>query len=366
MIAVASRLIAVASRSRRARVALQMLVSLVLIVLLIGAAPHHSLAAAWEAVGVNTLLLACGCFALAAMANVRRWQILLRAQGIEEDAVRLTEVFFIGLFCSLFLPTAAGGDAYRVYEVSRRGRSTVRVLLATMQDRLLGLAGTMLVGMLAACYYYDLLSDNLFITVLAVYSLGILGVAGLLYLGHVLRLATQLMPASLTRWLAAKAGPRVVAFVEPLRHAPPLNWWRTSRVVGLALATFLFAVLMYAVVCDGLDAPCGFVALCLIVSLVGVVRMLPISLGGVGLGEEAFVVLTGLFGLADDKAVPVALTILGVSAFMSLLGGLLLLRRMFFGQQSNPTVAEPSEPAATILSLPARAVDQEDSRSQAA
>jgi glycosyltransferase 2 family protein len=358
MIATARKLFTVASRNRRARVALQALVSLALIVLLLKAVPGDKLAAAWHAVGFQTLLLACACFVLASATSIRRWQIMLRSQGIAENALGLAEVYFIGLFCSLFLPTAAGGDAYRIYEVARRGYSPVRVLLATMQDRLLGLGGTMLLGLIAACYYREVLPANLFLTVLTTYSLGILGVFVLLHQGRVVRLGQWLLgrlpvPRFVTSVRENKTVARSIAFLRPLQEAPPLNLWRTLRVFSLALATFLCAVSMYAVVCHALDVSCDFLALCLVVSLVGLVRMLPISLGGLGLGEEAFVLLAGLFGMAHEKAVLVALAILAVNTIMSLLGGLPLMLRMFLGMQAvaAPQIAAELEPP-SVLALP--------------
>ena len=350
MFAVASKLFSAAFRRPGVRVALQALVSVVLIMLVINAAPHDDLVAAWNTVDFQTLLLASACFTVAALANVYRWQILLRSQNIKESSIRLAEVFFIGLFCALFLPTAAGGDAYRVYAVARRAGSTGRVLLATLQDRLLALAPTTVFGFAGACYYYDLLPVNLVAPVLMVCGLGIVAVVVLWHLGHVIHLATRLLarypaPAFLTQWSLGHAGASYIACLAPLSHAPPLNLWRTFRVVSLALVTFLGAVAMYGVACSAFQISVDFLALCLIVALVGVARMLPISLGGNGVSEGAFVYLAGLFGIAHGKAVPVALVILFISTLMSLVGGLLLLRRAVVSMQAPSVVYFPSSEA---------------------
>jgi uncharacterized membrane protein YbhN (UPF0104 family) len=336
MISTARKLITLVGQNRRARILIQAVVSLLLLLLLVRTAPQDSLAAAWQATSFQTLLAASVLFILAAILSARRWQILLRGQGVNENLLRLTEIYFIGLFCSLFLPTSAGGDAYRVFEVSRRGRMA-RVLLATLQDRLLGLGGTMLLGLMAALCLAERLPGELLVTVLAVYGLGA-GVACLLHCGPWLRLGINLVPGL----EHSKVGARILAMLQPLREAPPLNAWRTLRVISLALATFVCAVAMYAVVGAALGAPCSFLALCLIVSLVAVARLLPISLGGLGVGEETFVLLTGLFGIAADKAAPIALVILGVSVAMSLVGGGLLLRRTFFGASAAPAAPAPA------------------------
>jgi glycosyltransferase 2 family protein len=347
MIAAARKLIAAGGRNRGARVSVQVVVSVALLYLLVRAAPQHSLAAAWHAVGWQTLLLTCGCYVLATLTSTRRWQLLLRHHGIDENLLRLTEIYFIGLFCSLFLPTSAGGDAYRVFEVSRRSRQAARALLATLQDRLLGLGGMMLIGFCAALWHRDLLPGNVVVAVLCVYGLGIIAVMAVLHCGPVLRLSMNVLARSRLQIAA-----RLHALLEPLRDAGPPPAWCMLRVVGLALSTFFFSVAMYALVGEAVGASCGWPALCLIVSLVAVVRMLPISLGGLGVGEETFVVLIGLFGIEADKAAPIALVVLGVGVAMSLAGGLLLLRRMVF-------LAAPKEEAGpVILPLPTAACVQ--------
>jgi uncharacterized protein (TIRG00374 family) len=359
MIAAARRLAGRAGRSRRARVACQAVVSLALIALIVGKVPADKLRAAWDAVSLPTLLLVAGCYALTMLSNVRRWQILLRSQGVEEDAVRLLEVFWVGLFCSLFLPSAAGGDAYRVYEVARRRRPALwSVLVATFQDRLAGLGVLTCVGFVGACWYRDRLSPHLALAAQAVCGLGLLAAITLFHQAYVLRLGARLLarlplPDAAVRLLEGKTAGRLAAWLGPLREAPPLNLWRAARVTGLALATFLAAVAMYAVVANALDASCSWLALCLIVALAGVARMLPISLGGVGVGEEAFIFLAGLFGMAESQATAVALVVLAVSTLISLLGGALLLGRWARGPQAPAQAPTATEATPDLLPLPA-------------
>src|SRR5436190_14946616 len=108
---------------RLARVILQLGVSALLIVLLVRLTHVDGLGPALALLRPGTVVLAAGLYVLASCLNARRWQLLLRHQGIDESLGRLSVLYFIGQFCSLFLPTAAGGAAVRVYELSRGGRS---------------------------------------------------------------------------------------------------------------------------------------------------------------------------------------------------------------------------------------------------
>src|SRR5262245_45667846 len=213
---------------KRLRLIGQTVVSAALIAYLVHLGRHQHLAAAWTHIGPAKLLLASACFAVAAVLSARRWQLFLRLQSVREPLSRLTELYCIGLFCSLFLPTAAGGDAYRVFEVSRRGWPASRVLLATLQERLLGLGATMLVGFAVAIWFRDYLPRDLFAGVLLLFAAGVTAVAGVLYIGPLLRRVRLLavgnwLPPLAARWCGSVPVQRAASFLQPLREAPTLS-----------------------------------------------------------------------------------------------------------------------------------------------
>ena len=49
-----------------------------------------------------------------------RWQLLLRARGVEENVPWLTRAYFVSYAVGQVLPTGVGGDASRIYETTRR------------------------------------------------------------------------------------------------------------------------------------------------------------------------------------------------------------------------------------------------------
>jgi hypothetical protein len=82
----------------------------------------------------------------------------------------------------------------------------------------------------------------------------------------------------------------------------------------------------YGEVLRSMGAPAPTALLMLIIPLVWLIRLLPISLGGIGLGEGAFVVLAAYGGIDREKAFAAALTVLAIQIGWSLVGGALLLR----------------------------------------
>src|SRR5262245_2992103 len=310
------------------RTGLQVGLSLGLLVLLVWLARQGNLLASFRSIRPSVIAVAASLYVLASVLNACRWQLLLRHQGIDESLRELGALYFIGQFCSLFLPTAAGGDAVRVYEVSRGGRSPWRALLATLQERLIGLGVTMGVGFVAALCYLALLPPALRWLTLIVQLGGLVAVGALLYPGPAVHLLSCLVPARVRRLAEARWAARPRELLRSVRDLPPLGASVVVPLLLLALASFGLNALMYRALGAELGAGVGLLGYCLVVPLVWVVRMLPVSFNGIGVGEGAFVFLAGLFGVPADSALALSLTVLGVQTGIALVGGLLLAVRV--------------------------------------
>ncbi len=78
---------------------------------------------------------------LGIFANIWRWQVLLRGQGIELPFVQLTNSYFIGRYFGIVTPSTMGLDAWRLYETIRLTRRPVECTTVIAVERLLGLVG---------------------------------------------------------------------------------------------------------------------------------------------------------------------------------------------------------------------------------
>jgi uncharacterized membrane protein YbhN (UPF0104 family) len=77
-------------------------------------------------------------------ANVLRWQILLRGQGIELGYGYLSSTYFIGRYFGIITPSTMGLDAWRLYETIRLTRRPVECTTVLVVERVLGLVGLFL------------------------------------------------------------------------------------------------------------------------------------------------------------------------------------------------------------------------------
>ena len=74
-------------------------------------------------------------------ANVWRWQILLRGQGIDLGFGYLANSYFIGRYFGIVTPSTMGLDAWRLYDTIRLTRRPVECTAVLVVERVLGLVG---------------------------------------------------------------------------------------------------------------------------------------------------------------------------------------------------------------------------------
>jgi hypothetical protein len=106
------------------------------------------------------LLLSAGLTVVTVPPQAWRWQLLLRARGIEESVAWLSRAYFVSYAVGQVLPTAVGGDASRIFETTRRhpGRASP-IAGSVLLERAVGGAVTLAlagVGFLLAIGRYDI------------------------------------------------------------------------------------------------------------------------------------------------------------------------------------------------------------------
>ncbi len=72
-------------------------------------------------------------------ANVWRWQVLLRGQGIKMSFGYLTSTYFIGRYFGIVTPSTVGLDAWRLYETIRLTRRPIECTTVLAVERVIGL-----------------------------------------------------------------------------------------------------------------------------------------------------------------------------------------------------------------------------------
>jgi uncharacterized protein (TIRG00374 family) len=264
---------------------------------------------------------------------VFKWGLVLGGMGLQVPFWRLAEQYLLGIFFNNFLPTMIGGDAARVYYLGRQeGYATVAT--SVLVDRGLGFLsmaawGSMLVWWLDITTPAFVLARQV-LTVMCIVLVAGLAAALTLRLAPVIALLRH--------------GPLMGRLAEMLdllrKRGRPLRR-RPGVIAAVLLVGFLYFLPFgwtyqtYFRLSAGLDVP--YEPILLVLIAIAVLSNIPVSVNGIGLREQLHYLLFASLGVSKELAVGISIIVFSQFLLLSLLGGLLWLRRR--GRASLTNVA---------------------------
>ncbi|WP_407179631.1 lysylphosphatidylglycerol synthase transmembrane domain-containing protein [Bradyrhizobium sp. STM 3562] len=218
----------------------------------------------------------------------------------------------IGSFFNQTLPSSIGGDAVRLWLVSRNGAGWRAATYSILTDRAVGLIALALIIVASLPWSYGLISDaNGRLALVFVDFAALLGGLGFLLLG-------RLPWVWLKRWW-------------PTRHihacsviANQIIFSRRSgpKVAVLSLSIHGLAVVIAWCCVRSIAAPADFEQLFMLIPPIMLITMLPISIAGWGVREATMTVAFGYAGLAQTDGTVVSILFGAISFIVGALGGL--------------------------------------------
>jgi hypothetical protein len=284
------------------------------------------LAALWvRVIAMNPwwLLLALMVFVAMQWIAVWRWDRLLQAQHVTVDRKTLFESMWVSLFFNNFLPSNVGGDVVRITDTAPAAGSKTLATTVILVDRGLGLTALLLVAAIGA------------------FAASIAGVD---------------VPGARWVWMASGAvlilAIPVIAMPDLVRRLlAPIHWlehpWLAERAERLeqaalrfrkapgalagafagAVAVQVIIVAFYLLTAQGLAVPLPLLLGAVLIPVSLVAQMAPISINGFGVREAVFAFFFRRFGLPPDAAVALSLVSTGLVMGLSLVGGLMFVKR---------------------------------------
>lgn len=284
------------------------------------------LLAFWERVkGMHPGWIVTALVAYAATQSVAvwRWKRLLRAQHVEVESKRLTESMWVSMFFNNFLPSNIGGDVVRIADTAPAAGSKTLATTVILVDRVLGLSALVIIAS----------SGALVASLLGVHipgarwlwlATGLAAIAAIFVIAIPQLVGHMLMPVrALNRpWLDERAQ-RLEDAVIKFRNAPSA----LLGAFGGALVVQITIVAFYLLTAEGLSVPLPIFLGAVLIPVSLVVQMAPISINGFGIREAVFAFFFRRFGLPTDAAVALSLVSTGMVMGLSLVGGVLFLKR---------------------------------------
>ena len=284
------------------------------------------LTALWERVrSMNTwwLALALIVFAGQSLISVWRWDRLLRAQHVVVERTKLAESIWVSLFFNNFLPSNIGGDVMRITDTARAAGSKTLATTVVLVDRALGLTALLVVAAAGAFVLwltgvYVPGSRWLWLACIALVVAAVSVIAMPDFVGHLLGPVRALNKP----WVTERAQ-RLEEAVMRFGKAPGVM----AGAFGAAIVVQLALVAFYLLTAKGLSVPLPMLLGAVLIPVSLVVQMAPISINGFGVREAVFAFFFRRFGLSPDAAVALSLVSTGMVMALSLVGGLLFVKR---------------------------------------
>lgn len=264
--------------------------------------------------------------------NNYRWLLLLQGQQIQSSVRETLPLTFIGLFFNLAMPGAVGGDVIKAYYIAQDQPGTkVRAATSVLMDRIVGLYAMALIALFAILTHLDTIMSSNHLKPLALFIVCLsLGFTVFFILGFSEGIRTHDWTEKMLKKLpGGKIIERIYDAVHDYRRG------KKQFLLGICLSIIVqsLSIFCFYIIGTSLHYEITMGALFFIVPLGLIAMAVPLSPGGVGVGQYVFLALFSWYGLSENLG-PTLITIYQVvQALLGLIGV-----PFYFMRKSKPTV----------------------------
>jgi uncharacterized protein (TIRG00374 family) len=315
-----------AALRRPALLAVEVIVSIGLLTFLFSRVDMAALWAAARRASLVWLAIALSLYFINVLTSAWRWQLLLRAQGVQLPTRTLLSSYLVAGFFNNFLPSTIGGDVVRIRDTARPAQSKTLATTVVFVDRLFGLMGLVLVAALGATVAMVMKGQDASpiwpYWLWAAFLVGFSAAAPAVIAPHGFTRLLQPLAAFHPEWVGERIQKLTTALAR-FRASPAAlaGCFTGAIVVQLLLVGFHFAI-VYA-----LDMPITFWDLAVIVPVSFLIQMLPVSVNGYGVREATFAFYFNRLGVPISSALLVSLMATGLMMLFSLSGAAVYFSR---------------------------------------
>jgi uncharacterized protein (TIRG00374 family) len=255
-----------------------------------------------------------------------RWWVLYGIDERRPPYPYLLKISFVGVFFNNLLPGSFGGDIYRTLHMAQpqHGETQLsRSLAIILLDRLTGLFGLVLIGAAAVL-------SNRVIDLpghVGVWTFALLALFGLALYLSMNRRSYELVCRSFF-WLPERYRIQVERRIDHLRERVVVFTYRKDLVfvalsvsIGQRVIWFISCYLVGVSLHLDISPLFYFVAL----PIIEIVRMLPLTVQGIGVREGLYVLFFGAAGVTNSEATLLAVFIYTLLSLNGLVGGAIYL-----------------------------------------
>jgi len=277
-------------------------------------------------------------YLLAQVVSSYRWKFLSAPLGFKLSLREFYDYYLIGMFFSLFLPGAIGGDVLRMVYLAKSGNRRKReALLTLLAERGVGLVALLLLasGVCLTPHIREMdLAIPLRIPMLPTMHIDLrvilLSLSSALLLGYV---SLWLLPMN----RLVEKYPRLNLLMQAQVYWA--NVGLLVKSVSISLIVHVAMVAMHMLIASALHVEVPVLYMTVVYGVVSLASVLPIAFNGFGVREGTYMLLLTKVGLTPETALAFAFYWVIISICTSLIGGLVLVK----GHYKTPTPQEAQE-----------------------
>lgn len=246
----------------------------------------------------------------AVLARAWRWHYILTRRGIPVSMVSITNATFIGMALNLFLPASAG-DVVRSYYSWQKYGHKEEMLASTLADKAVALISLFLLGAVGG-FLCGEMKLALLATILIVPP-------GFILIVHV-RWLWKILAALVNRMLKKDLD------VDLLMNSFHMSLPTFFGAMLISIAGWMFTNLMYFLAVLSVGAHAGMGYIFAIAPSVNILRMLPISISGLGSADALMVQLLEVVGIEKHLTLAASMIVnLTLIVIPGVIGAVLML-----------------------------------------
>jgi uncharacterized protein (TIRG00374 family) len=274
-------------------------------------------------VSIPYLVAAVALYFLVQSLSAYRWYLLLKPLGIETGFRKILSLYYLGMYFNFFLPSAIGGDVFKVYylnkETGRLSASTASVFL----DRDVGMGGLLIAATLAAAYGGTRIPPENGVLLAPIFALiGVAFIAANLALFY--RPSYNLLHRLLSLFRMKSADVKVERLFDSVNsYRGKWGLGATTLIISLGVQIGCAFVNILAAAAIGLHTNHGWLDYLVFIPAIGLIGMIPLSVNGAGWREASYILLFTSVGAEAHQAATLSLLWLGIMVVTSLPGGVI-------------------------------------------
>ena len=257
---------------------------------------------------VKLLLLAIVFQLLSTLLAGFRWGKVMSKLDFAKDRRFYIKSYFKGSFFNQGLPTSIGGDAIRVLDVAKNGHRKRDAFIGVFIDRILGLAGLLVLNLAANYFLPELLPHNLFIMINLIVLAGLVGFISFIYIHKIKALDKGRLLSYVLR---------ISERLNKILHDLP----SISFHLSIGILIHLFSIINIYLIGQSVGLEYDLLTMAVIVPPVILLTLIPVSLAGWGIREGAMIGLFSLIGATTANVLSMSI-LYGIILIIASLPGL--------------------------------------------